>query len=165
MSTKTIIAAVGVFLATVIGISLLLTAGQKTPPRTDAYSASDKDRPVAEVPESLFNFGDIKVSDIKQKDFVLKNTGSKPLQILNINSSCNCTFGQLIYSDKETKKFGLHAQSGYVLDVAPNTEAIVRVTYQPQLMPIYGFVEREVYITTNDPQREKLIFAVKANVR
>lgn len=59
----------------------------------------------------------------------------------------------------------MHAQSGYLMDIAPGTEARVRVIYRPFQMPVYGAVEREVYITTNDPQKEKLVFAVKAYVR
>ncbi|MEK7566029.1 MAG: DUF1573 domain-containing protein [Patescibacteria group bacterium] len=150
VSAKTIIIGGLVFLSAIIGVSVLLTAGQKTPPKADIYS--------------VFDFGDIKVSDVKEKDFVLKNTGTKPLQILNINSSCNCTFGKIIYNGKETKEYGMHAQSGYLMDIAPNTEAKVRVIYQPSLMPVYGVVEREVYVTTNDPQKQRLIFAVKAKV-
>ncbi len=49
----------------------------------------------------------------------------------------------------------MHAQSGYVTEVAPGDTATVRVIYKPSLMPVYGLVEREVYITTNDPDRQK----------
>ncbi len=165
MSTKTIILGVIGSLILIIGFAFLLTAAQKPAPEAKTYSSSSLDRPIAQTPDSFFDFGEIKVSDVKQKDFVLKNIGTKPLQILNINSSCNCTFGQLIYNNQESKKFGMHAQSGYLADIAPGTQATVRVTYEPSLMPVFGAVEREVYVTTNDPQNNKLIFAVKANVR
>lgn len=165
MSTKSIIFSLGGFLVLIVAISFLLTIGQKPEPKVAAYSTTSTNRPIAETPASLFDFGEIKVSDVKEKDFVLKNAGTKPLQILNVNSSCNCTFGQIIYNGTTSSKFGMHAQSGYVADIAPNTNAVVKVTYQPSLMPVYGAVEREVYVTTNDPQNEKLVFAVKANVR
>ena len=147
MSTKAIVISIIIFLAAITGVSFLLTAGQKP------------------TPDNTYDFGEIKVSDTKEKEFVLKNTGSKPLQILNINSSCGCTAGKIIYNNSETKEYGMHAQSGYLMDIAPGTEAKVKVIYRPFQMPVYGAVEREVYVTTNDPQREKLIFAVKANVR
>ncbi len=147
MSTKAIVISIIIFLAAITGVSFLLTAGQKP------------------TPDNTYDFGEIKVSDTKEKEFVLKNTGSKPLQILNINSSCGCTAGKIIYNNSETKEYGMHAQSGYLMDIAPGTEAKVKVIYRPFQMPVYGAVEREVYVTTNDPQREKLIFAVKAYVR
>ena len=165
MSTKTMIISGVIFLVLSIGASFLLTAGQKPEMAKATYLETDKDKPVIEIPETTADLGEMKVSDVKQKDFFLKNTGTKPLQILNINSSCNCTFGQLIYDNKESGKFGMHAQSGYLGDIAPNTSATIRVIYQPSLMPVYGAIEREVYVTTNDPQKDRLVFAVKANVK
>lgn len=147
MSTKIAVISLVIFLLVIVGASLLLTGSQKPAQR------------------EIFDFGEIKVADVKEKDFVLKNTGTKPLQILNINSSCDCTAGKIVYNGSETKEYGMHAQSGYLLEISPKTEARVRVIYRPSLMPVYGVVEREVYVTTNDPQRERLIFAIKANVR
>ena len=165
MSTKSIIICFLGFIVLVVGASFLLTAGQKPTPGTVAYSASSSEKPIAETPDSLFDFGEIRVSDVKEKEFVLKNTGTKPLQILNVNSSCNCTAGKIIYNGSQTKEYGMHAQSGYLMDIAPNTEAKVVVIYRPAIMPVYGAVEREVYVATNDPQKEKLVFAIKANVK
>lgn len=153
MSTKTIIISFLVFVLTIVGISVALTSTQKTPQKK------------AVVAENIFDFGEIKVSDVKETEFVLKNTGTKPLQILNINSSCNCTVGKISYNNSLSKEYGMHAQSGYLVDIAPNTEAKIIVIYRPAVMPVYGYVEREVYVTTNDPQREKIVFAIKANVR
>ncbi len=165
MPTKSLIIGFVIFISVIVGLSVFLTIGQKPPPQTDAYTTSQKDRPVAETPDSLFDFGEIKVSDVKEWDFVLKNTGTKPLQVLNINSSCGCTAGKIIYNNTETKEYGMHAQSGYLMEISPGTQAIVRVIYRPFQMPVYGAVEREVYVTTNDPQRNKLVFAIKANVK
>lgn len=165
MSTKSIIIGLVALIVLIVGASFLLTAGQKPTPSTIIYSTSSVERPVAQTPDSFFDFGEIKVSDVKEKDFVLKNTGTKPLQILNINSSCGCTTGKIIYNGAQTKEFGMHAQSGYLMDIASNTQALVKVIYRPFQMPVYGAVEREVYITTNDPQKEKLVFAIKAYVR
>lgn len=165
MSTKGFIIGAIIFIAVIVGLSFLLTAGQKPAPATASYTAADKDKPVAEAPETTADLGEMKVSDIKQNDFEIKNTGSKPLQILNINSSCDCTFGKIIYNGTESKEFGMHAQSGYVTDVAPGTSAIVRVIYKPAIMPVYGPIERFVTITTNDPEKKDLVFTVRANVK
>lgn len=165
MPKKTIVIYASAMIAMLVGVTFFLSSSQKPGPTKASYLAAQTDRPIAETPETIFDFGEIKVSDVKQNDFVLKNTGTKPLQILNINSSCNCTFGQFIYDNKESGKFGMHDQSGYLGDISPNASATIRVIYQPSLMPVYGVVEREVFVTTNDPAKEKLVFAVKANVK
>lgn len=153
MSVKAIIISLATFLILVVGASFLLTAGQRPEPKVGLDST-----------ERFFDFGKIKVSDVKQKDFILTNSGIKPLQILNINSSCGCTTGQIIYNGETSKEFGMHSQSGYVTEIAPNTSATVRVIYRPATMPVFGSVQREVYLTTNDSEKEKLVFAVKAYV-
>jgi hypothetical protein len=165
MSIKTIVLIFISFSVLTVGMVFLFSFTQKTIPGTISFSVQDTDRPRAEATQTVFDFGEIKVSDIKQQDFTLKNTGSKPLQILNINSSCNCTFGQVIYKDLTSKEFGMHEQSGYVADIAPGDSASVRVTYKPAIMPVYGFVEREVYLSTNDPVNQRLVFSIKATVK
>mgnify|MGYP001587372476 CR=1 FL=1 len=165
MSTKTLLIVVFGFIIVTIGLAFVFSAGQKPSPVAASFSAQDADRPKVETTQTFFDLGEMKVSDVKQADFFVKNVGTRPLQILNINSSCNCTFGQVIYKDLTTKEYGMHAQSGYVTEIAPGDTATVRVTYKPSIMPIYGLVEREVYITTNDPDRQKLIFSVKAKVK
>jgi len=87
------------------------------------------------------------------------------LQLYNITSSCSCTFGQLIYDDKTSKEFGMHSVSDYLSDIAPNTEAKVKVIYRPSIMPVYGPVERELYISTNDPNKTRLVLQVKTIVQ
>lgn len=165
MSPKTIIISLVVFITIIVGIAFLLTSGQKPQPATATFSAQNPDRPKAETPQTFYDFGEIKVSDVKQQDYTLKNVGSKPLQILNVNSSCNCTAGQIIYKEETSKEYGMHAQSGFVTEIAPGDTATVRVIYRPAIMPVYGLVEREVYITTNDPTNQKLVFSIKATVK
>jgi hypothetical protein len=59
----------------------------------------------------------------------------------------------------------MHSLSNYVGEVLPGQQAIVKVIYRPYVMPVYGVVEREVYVTTNDPENERLVFKVKAMVK
>lgn len=156
----------GIFFITVTVLIFIYAAWQKKlTPAISTFSTQDSDRPKAETGPTSYDFGEIKVTDIKQQDFTLKNTGTKPLQILNINSSCNCTFGQIIYKGLTSKEYGMHAQSGYVTDIAPGDTAIVKVTYKPIIMPVYGLVERAVFIATNDPANQRLVFGVKAIVK
>jgi hypothetical protein len=165
MSTKTSILLTIAFFIMLFGMAFLVTKDQKPDPETKKYTAEELDRPKAEVKENLFDVGEMKVDEIKEVSFSLKNIGNKPLQILNINSSCNCTFGKVLYKDIETKQFGMHKQSGYVTDIAPQDTATVKVIYNPSIMPVYGNVSRDVYITTNDPENSKLIFTIKTFVK
>lgn len=147
------------------GMAFLTTKDQTPTPEKQNYTKESLDRPKAEVKENFKDIGEMKVNEIKEVSFSLKNIGNKPLQILNINSSCNCTFGKVLYKDIETKQFGMHKQSGYVTDIAPNDTATVKVIYNPSIMPVYGNVSRDVYITTNDPENSKLIFTLKTFVK
>lgn len=171
MSTKTIILLTIGFFVMLFGMAFLVTRGQKPDPATISYKNGDTDRPKAEVLTSSIDIGEMKVSEVKEVSFQLKNIGNKPLQILNINSSCNCTFGQIIYrepgtqKDLTTKQYGMHKQSGYVTDVAPGDSATVKVIYNPSIMPVYGPVSRDVYVSTNDPENPKLIFTIKTTVK
>ena len=165
MSPKTIIISVIAFFALVIGLAFLFTAGQKPEPAAVSFAAQDNDRPKAETAQTFYDFEEIKVSDVKQQDFTLKNSGTKPLQILNVNSSCGCTAGQIIYKGETSKEYSMHSQSGFVTEIAPGDSATVKLTYRPATMPVYGAVEREVYVTTNDPANQKLIFSIKAIVK
>lgn len=165
MSPKTIIISLIAFFALVIGLAFLFTAGQKPATATLSFSAQDSERPKVETSQTFFDIGEIKVSDVKQQEYTLKNTGTRPLQILNINSSCGCTAGQIIYKGEMSKEYSMHSQSGFVTDIDPGDTATMRLTYRPATMPVYGAVEREVYVTTNDPVNQKLIFSIKAIVK
>lgn len=164
MSPKTIMIGMLVFIASVAGIAFLLTAGQKPSPATVTYSTRESDRPKAEQDKTFVDLGTIKVSDVKVQDYTLTNSGTKALQILNVNSSCGCTAGQVIYKGETSKEFSMHTQSGFVTEIAPGDTAIVRLTYRPASMPVYGFVERAVYVETNDPANRKLTFSIKTKV-
>ncbi len=165
MSPKVIIISLVVFFGVTIAGALLFSASQKPPATSAAYSDQDVDRPRAEVAENFFDLGEMSVKDIKTQDFTLKNSGTKPLQITNVSSSCGCTTGQIIYKGETSNEFSMHQKSGYVTEIAPQDEAIVRLTYRPATMPVYGPVEREVYVDTNDPANSKLTFKIKATVK
>lgn len=164
MSFKSIVFVLLITVIIITGFAFMVT-GSQPDVKEAAYSVSDTDRPKAEVKISSYDFGNIKVSDVKSKEFTLKNIGTQPLQILNINSSCGCTKGQVFYKDFKSNQYGMHAQSGFVTEIAPGDTAAVNVIYNPSLMPVYGRVEREVYLTTNDPINQKVIFSVKAFVK
>lgn len=157
----------GIILFTAVfagGAYLVLTGGSQPEPTIMAYANNAKDRPIAKVERSFIDIGKMKVTETKEVDFTIKNSGSKPLQITRVTTSCGCTTAQIIYRDNKSKAFSMHAQSNYVMEVAPGTSALVRVAYLPFTMPVYGEVGREVYISTNDPVNPKIVLQIKAYV-
>ena len=155
-----------IFSIVVIGGSYFVLVGNQKPATAiTSYSSSDKEKPKVEAKTTFSDLGKMKVSDDKSANFKIKNIGQKPLQLSNISSSCNCTFGQVIINGKESDVFGMHNVSDFAGEVFPGKEAIIKVTYRPSIMPVYGVIEREVYVSTNDPENPKLIFKVKANVK
>lgn len=146
------------------GIFIFSFGDNKSTVQDVSYSKNAKNKPIVEVKETNYDFGKIKVKDIKEKEFIIKNIGEKPLQLSKISSSCGCTAGKVIYNGRESKEFSMHSKGNEVFDIAPNTSVIVKVIYRPFSMPVSGQVEREVYVTTNDPQNQKLTFTVIAFV-
>lgn len=148
----------------IVGGSSLANRSSSTIP-ISTYSVSDKEKPQVKITENSKDLGAMKVSDQKFADFVVKNIGTKPLQFLKLTTSCNCTFIQVIQEGAESDIFGMHNQGIYPKEIAPQKEVTIRVTYKPFLMPVYGTVQREAYVTTNDPANPKLLFQVKAFVK
>ena len=148
-----------------IGSYFLFSGGTSEKVKILSYQSTDGEKPTVEAKKTFVDVGQIKVSDKNESEFRIKNVGKQPLQLFNISSSCGCTVGQVIYQGKESKEFGMHSPSDFVTAIDPQKEAVVRVIYRPFVMPIYGAVEREVYISTNDPNNSKLVFKVKAYVK
>lgn len=131
----------------------------------ELYSATDTERPQIEVDTKIKDLGQMKVSDIKSADFVIKNTGQKPLQITNVSTSCNCTFAQIEIEGKQSPRFSMHKNPVWTGELAPQKEAKVTAIYEPSLMPVQGPVERNVLFTTNDPQNQNISLTLTATVQ
>ena len=147
------------------GAYFVISSGEKPQVPITSYTIQDKNKPIVEALETSYDMGIIKVSDTKEKNFTIKNIGTKPLLLSEISSSCGCTSAQIIYKDASSKTFSMHSQSDYVAQIDPQTSATIRVVYMPFTMPVYGIVERQVFMSTNDPNKPKLEFNIKANVQ
>ena len=77
-----------------------------------------------EALETAYDLGEMKVADVKSKDFVIKNVGINPLQITSFSSSCNCVVGQIVYKDQTSREYGMHAPSGFVDEIAVGDTAM-----------------------------------------
>lgn len=164
MSGKAIIIGSIIFLAGLFGTVFLFASGDKPESKAVVYTAESPEKPQAEVSTSLIDIGRMSVNDEKNADFTIKNVGTKPMQILDLTTSCHCTFGQIIYNGKESDKFSMNGSPGVITEIAPGDTATVRVIYIPSIMPVYGAVEREAYVDTNDPLNKKLVFSITMNV-
>lgn len=166
MNSKILIIGLIIFsVVAVIGSYYFLIGSQKPQPVIITYSTSDKERPRVKVDTNFIDLKNMKISEDKSANFKIKNIGQKPLQLSNVSSSCSCTFGQIVIDGKESELFGMHKISNFAGEVLPGKEATVKVTYRPSIMPVYGVIEREVFVNTNDPENPKLEFKVKANVK
>lgn len=160
MSLKVLITIFGGMLALTFGGIWLLTRNQTADPIPTANVFSK-----VEAKEVFADIGEMKVAEVRSKDFVIKNIGDQPLQITSLSSSCNCTVGQIVYKGQTSKEYGMHAPGGFVNEIAVGDTAIVRVIYKPYIMPVYGPVTRDVYVGTNDPDNPRLTFTVKTVVK
>lgn len=165
MSKAMIIGLIIFSVVAIVGSYFFLVSGQKPQVPIISYSLSDKERPIMEAKITFFDLGTMKISEDKIANFKIKNIGQKSLQLSNISSSCNCAFGQFVMNGKESELFGMHNVSDFAGEILPGKEASIKVTYRPSIMPVYGAIEREVYVNTNDPENPKLTFKVKANVK
>ena len=129
-----------------------------------SYSSDQTNRPKAKTGVVFSDLGTIKVSEEKSADFTIENSGSLPLQLFNITSSCGCTVGKVTIGGKTSPEFGMHSKSKWTAELPPGQKATVEVIYRPFVMPVKGQVTRDVYLSTNDPNNKLLTFTVKANV-
>src|SRR3990172_9545135 len=85
--------------ASVLLVGAYLLVSKTSSPQSEgvkvaSYTTSAKEKPLAEVKDTLKDFGKIKLADEKTQDFTINNIGNRPLQLSNIKSSCHCTSGQ-----------------------------------------------------------------------
>lgn len=100
------------------------------------------------VPE-FYDFGDIAQSGgIVSTDFIVKNIGSAALKFNRVSTSCGCTVAEIDQSD-----------------IAAGEARKMKVTFDPAAHPDQtGFVERVVYLQTNDAERPEVEIEIRANI-
>ena len=169
MSTdKIVFIVVGGFTLLALIFIFLFSVQEQKQAKDDAnivsYEKNITDRPRVSYSDEIADLGTMNVKDEKKADFSIENTGTKPLQLFDIKSSCDCTYGKLIIDGKSSPEFTMHSKSNWVGILDPGRTAVLSVVYQPFLMPVKGPVTRDVYIQTNDPEKPLITFTVKAVV-
>ncbi len=152
------------FIVAVLGLLVLLVwAGSRTTLKT--ASADDPNRPIATLEgEPHFDLGKMKVNEIKDHEFTIKNTGKSNLELGQVATSCDCTYAYIIKNGESSPKFTMHGMNDWKTTLMPDETAIVKAVYEPAIMPVEGKVERVVVVTTNDPVSPKIEFAIMAEV-
>src|SRR3990172_8781692 len=104
MSKSFIVGIIIFSLIVIIGSYLLVSGGKQNSSTSTpvSYEVKDKEKPKVQAKELVRDLGKMKVSDEKYEDFMIKNVGSKPLQLSQISSSCGCTVAQVIIDGKES---------------------------------------------------------------
>lgn len=121
----------------------------------------------ASVTDTTYDWGTIGINDGKVgKEFEISNSGTGPLKLSNIETSCMCTTAQLILGDTQSPAFGMHAKSGYIMEVPPGGTAKLKVVFDPLFHGPSGVgpISRQVTVTTNDPSSPVLSFMLSAVV-
>lgn len=162
MSDKKIIT--GLILLTLLilgGGVFVLSATSSQPKITVSQNAR------VEVSEKTFDWGNIPYGGGNvSKTFTIKNTGSDPLKLTNIKTSCTCTKAQIAIDGKVSPYFSMHSTLSWVGEVAVGKSAELTVIFDPAFHGPTGVgpIERFISLETNDVQNPKLEFSLKGVV-
>ncbi|MCW5850108.1 MAG: DUF1573 domain-containing protein [Anaerolineae bacterium] len=97
----------------------------------------------------IYDFGEIGPQDKVEKTFIIRNEGTKPLEIKDVKSICGCTSS--LVSNKT---------------VPPGGETSLKIQFDAGFERIAGLrVTREVKVASNDPARPEISFHIAAYIR
>ena len=110
---------------------------------------SDQPQPDADVPIAEYDFGTIPPGpgNVSQL-YYIQNTGTEPLEIRNVTTSCGCTRALLSSSV-----------------IPPGTRADLTAIFDPDYHDTEGPVKRVIWLETNDPDQPVVELSFIANVR
>lgn len=128
------------------------------------YSPNDKNRPQFIIGQTNFDFGVMSLSEIKTQEVPIKNSGKSSLILSDFITSCDCTFVQAIINDQASPKFSMHRNPDWRGKILPDDSALIKITYEPKVMPVRGPVKREIIFKTNDPNQPVINLSFTAKV-
>lgn len=156
---------VGIIIVTIIIFGgIFLSDSFSQGPSVVQYKITDQDRPQLEISKTAFDFGKTKLDEIKTQEIIIKNKGVKPLTVYDAITSCDCTFAQFVINGAESPKFSMHRNLKWRGEIASGDTAILRIIYEPKIMPVKGNVKREIVFKTNDPQNPLINIRFTAEV-
>lgn len=113
--------------------------------------------------------GTMSVDEVRSANFFLTNTGTAPVEISQVGTSCMCTFAEIALPGEKSPRFNMAmhnspSENAWTGVLNPGKTAVVTVIYQPALMPVEGSVARTVKFATNDPQNPQVELGVHATI-
>ncbi|MFQ5908245.1 MAG: hypothetical protein ACE5JE_05410 [Thermoplasmata archaeon] len=116
------------------------------------------------VSPASHDFGDID-PELASFTFVIENVGEGDLVLLAIVTSCSCTSAVLTVMGRKSPTFGMHGNPvGWSESLGPGGQGQLTVTYDPNVHPDTGPIQRAVYITSNDSLNREVQVGITANV-
>ena len=125
--------------------------------------------PIASLDKTIENMGDLSIEEDGVSTFTIKNAGTAPLKISDIQTSCNCVFVNVTMGGITTGKFTHPSYTkpslrGWSGEISPNQSATFEVIFSPDDYIVYGHVIRQAIIATNDPDHPTITLEIRANV-
>lgn len=151
----------------ILGVALLLMGGffLFNYLKTARYQNASQ----IQLTPSTYDFGQILASQGSvTTSFQVQNTGTSPLVISGMETSCGCTTARLKTKDQETSPvFGMHNNpTNWSTSLEPETTAELTVTFDPNFhQDSFGPITRTVSIFSNDPGKSKQQVTIFANVK
>ncbi len=102
-----------------------------------------------------------------EKTFEIKNIGEGDLKIDSILTSCMCTTARLKVGDKVSPEFGMHTNSTFWSQkITSGGTGFLEVTFDPAFHGPQGVgpVVRVIYLSTDDPQNQRVEVRLSAKV-
>lgn len=152
----------------VLGTVLLLGGAVYLGTSMGATTQVEADTQVTtQIAESRHDWGEIDINaGIVSKSFAIENTGSTPLKLYEVETSCMCTTAQLKTGGQSSRKFGMHDNSSTIFEVPAGETAELIVEFDPLYHGPSGVgpISRTVTVSTNDSQNPTLTFQLSAMV-
>ena len=170
--TQTTKTAVGAVVALVI----LLGATWALKPSFFQRSGATDNQPAAtgallSAPEESFDFGTISMSAGKvTRKYALKNSGSSPVNVTKLFTSCMCTQASIATQNDRKGPFGMQGHGGSIpkinLEIKPGETAEVETVFDPAAHGPTGVgkVRRVVYVETDSSETPEIQLSFEANV-
>jgi hypothetical protein len=122
------------------------------------------DHPSIEVSPTEYDFGNIP-RGVSTATFQIWNSGEVDLKLTGVSTSCGCTSAVIKYRGITSPVFGMHNNpKDWNMIVLPGETAVLEVSYDSDLHPDSGAVQRAVYIKSNDPFNSEVQVDLTANV-
>ena len=162
MKQKTVLIILGIITFAILGLGVWLLS---QPAGGAVVEKSDQAK--AEAAELNYDWGEIKINGGNaEKSFMIKNSGSGQLKLLDVSTSCMCTTAQVIIDGKLSPLFKMHQKSAWIGEVQPGKEAELKVIFDPAFHGPSGVgaMTRQIEVSTNDKNNPKLEFLLKGVV-